>query len=140
VHVAEAPEATLAGLQTSDAGVGPLGATLKVAVVLPPNVAVKVTDWVDATDPAVAVNVAELALAGTVTDGGTGNATGLFDAIATVLPPVGAAGFTVTVHVVTVSTVKVAGVQASEDTPGLPGATATVAVALLPKVAVTVTD
>ncbi len=94
----------------------------------------------DATDPAVAVNVAEVALAGTVMDGGTGNATGLFDAIATVLPPVGAVGFTVTVHVVTVSAVKLAGVQASKDTPGLFGATATVVVALLPKVAVTVTD
>ncbi len=44
MHVAEAPEVTFAGLQTSAAGVGPLGATLKVAVVLPPKVAVKVTD------------------------------------------------------------------------------------------------
>lgn len=139
VHVDEAPEVTLVGLQTRDDDVGPLGATLRVAVVLPPNVAVSVTDWVDATEPAVAVNVATVALAGTVTDGGAGSATELLDEIVTVLPPAGAAGFTVTVHVVTASGVKLDGVQTSEDTPGPLGATVTVAVVLLPKVAVTAT-
>ena len=43
-----------------------------------------------ATEPAVAVNVAEVEPTGTVTDAGTGSAVVLFEAIVTVLPPLGA--------------------------------------------------
>ena len=88
------PEATVAGLQTSEDTAGkppPPGVTVTVAVVLPPSVAVTVTVCDVATEPAAAVNVVELAVAGTVTDAGTGSAAVLFDASVTVLPPVGAA-------------------------------------------------
>jgi hypothetical protein len=44
-----------------------------------------------ATVPEVAVNVADVAAAGTVTEAGTGSAVVLLDARATTLPPVGAA-------------------------------------------------
>ncbi len=42
------------------------------------------------TDPAVAVNVVDVAFAGTVTEAGTGSAA-LFEAMVTGLPPAGAA-------------------------------------------------
>jgi len=86
---------------------------------------------------AVAVNVADVRLAGTVTDAGTGSAA-LFEASATTLPPVGAAWLKVTVHVAEAPDVMLAGAQASDDTRGL-GVTVTVAVALPASVAVTVT-
>ena len=66
------------------------GATVTVAVVLPPSVAVSVTVCDDDTVPAVAVNVVEVAAWGTVTDAGTGSAAVLFEAKVTVLPPLGA--------------------------------------------------
>jgi hypothetical protein len=90
VHVVEAPEVTLVGLQTSEDTAGP-GVTVTVAVVLPPRVAVSVTVWVVATEPEMAVNVVEVTVAGTVTEAGTGNAVVLLEASVTGLPPVGAA-------------------------------------------------
>jgi hypothetical protein len=78
-----------AGVTASDVSVA--GATVTVAVVLPPSVAVRVTVWLVATDPAVAVKVAEDVVAATGTDAGTGSALGLFEDNVTVLPPVGAA-------------------------------------------------
>jgi len=65
--------------------------TVTAAVVLTPRVAVRVTVWGVATEAAVAVNVVDGELAGTVTKPGTGNAAALFDDSVTVLPPVGAA-------------------------------------------------
>lgn len=90
VHVVVVPEVTLAGLHTSEVASGPLGTTVTAAVVLPPSVAVKVTAWGVATEPAVAVNVAEVAAAGTAIEPGTGSAAGLVEASATVPPPAGA--------------------------------------------------
>ena len=77
------------GVTANDVSVR-VGATVTVAVVLPPSVAVRVTVCEVVTVPAVAVNVVELAVAGTVTDAGTGSAVVLFEARVTVLPPVGA--------------------------------------------------
>ena len=89
MHVVGAPEAMFVGLQASEDTDG-LSATVTVAVVLPPRVAVNVTVWDDATDPAVAANVVELVVAGTVTDAGTGNAMALSDDSVTVVPTAGA--------------------------------------------------
>jgi hypothetical protein len=139
VHVVDTPETTLVGAQPNDDTVGPIGTTLTVAVALPPNVAVSVTDWVVWTAPAVAVNVADVVPDDTVTDGGTGSAAVLLDASVIALPPAGAAWFVVTVQVVTTSLVKLDGAHASDATLGPLGATLTVAVALPPRVAVTVT-
>jgi hypothetical protein len=63
--------------------------------------------------PAAAVNVAEVAPAGTVTDvPDTGNSVLLLDSNISI-PPVGAAILNVTVHVVVPPELKLAGVQAS---------------------------
>jgi hypothetical protein len=86
VHVVLAPDVTLEGAHARDETLGP-GVTVTVAVVLPPSVAVTVTVWDVATVPAVAVNVVDVVLAGTVTEAGTSNAVVLFDEIPTVLPP-----------------------------------------------------
>ena len=137
VHVVEAPEVTLVGLQTSEDTEG-LGVTVTVAVVLPPSVAVSVTVWDVTTAPAVAVNVVEVVAAGTVTEAGTGNAMLLFDPTVTTLPPLGAGWISAIVHVIAAPDVTLAGAHASEDTLGL-GATVTVAVVLPPSVAVMVT-
>jgi hypothetical protein len=140
VHVLETPDAKVAGAQDSDDTLGPPGATVIVAVVvLPPSVAVRMTVWDVATDPAVAVKVVEVAPAGTVTEAGTDSAVVLFDAVVIVLPPLGAGCVSVTVHVVAVPVVRLVGTQTSDDTLRL-GVAVTVAVAVLePRVTVTVT-
>ena len=86
----EAPEFTLVGLQAR--AVTSMGATrVKLAVCEELfKVAVMVALWVVVRVPAVAVKVAEVAAAGTLTDAGTVKAV-LLLARATVLPPVGAA-------------------------------------------------
>ena len=83
------------------------------------------------------MKAAEVAATGTVTDAGTGRAPGLFEVSVTRPPPVGAAWFNVTVHVVAAPEVKLVGLHTSEDTARL-GVTVTVAVALPPSVAVTI--
>jgi len=80
----------LAGLQTSEDTEG-LGVTVTVAVVLPLRVAVSVTVWDVVTELAVAVNVVEFMVPGTVTEARTGSAVGLFEASVMVLPPAAAA-------------------------------------------------
>jgi hypothetical protein len=140
VHVVAVPDVTVVGLQASDeTAIGPTaGATVTVAVVLPLSVAVRVTVWELATVPAVAVNIAEVAVAGTATDAGTGSAVVLFDPSVTVLPPAGAGRVRVTVHVVAPPGLRLVGLQTSDDTAGF-GVTVTVAVVLPPSVAVRVT-
>jgi hypothetical protein len=113
--------------------------TVTVAVVLPPRVAVRVTVCDVVTVPAVAVNVVEVVVWGTVTDAGTGSAVVLFEPSATVLPPLGAGCVRVTVHVVEPPGLRLVGLQTSDDTAGLGGVTVTVAVVLPPRVAVRVT-
>ena len=90
VHVVLAPDVTLEGAHASDETLG-AGVTVTVAVVLPPSVAVTVTVWDVATEPAVAVNMVELVAAGTVTVAGTGSVVVLLEASITELPPAGAA-------------------------------------------------
>ena len=89
VHVVDAPDTTVAGEHASVDTAG-LGVTVTLAVVLPPSVAVTVTVCDVATVPTVAVNVAAVAVAGTLTEVGTGSAAVLFEASVTELPPVGA--------------------------------------------------
>jgi hypothetical protein len=89
VHVVAAPGVTLAGAHASDVTAG-LGVTVTTAVALPLRVAVTVTDREIATVPAVAVNVADVVPAGTVSEVGTGSAVALLDASVTALPPIGA--------------------------------------------------
>jgi hypothetical protein len=91
VQIVEIPMVMLSGLQTIEPTLGPLGATVTVAVAVPLSVAVKVTVCELATVPPVAVKVVEVRVAGTVTDAGTGSAVVLFEESPTVAPPVGAA-------------------------------------------------
>jgi hypothetical protein len=90
VQVVDAPELTLVGLQASaETRVGAI--RLNVAVwEEPPRLAVMVADWLVVMAPTITLRVAEVLLAGTVTDAETGSA-GLLLESATVLPPVGAA-------------------------------------------------
>jgi len=106
-----------------------------VAVVLAPSVAVMMTVWGVVTEPAVAVNVAEPFVAGTVTEAGTDRTLASADVSVTRLPPVGAARLSVTVHAVAAPGARLTGAHASDDTVGL-GVTVTVAVVLPPSVAV----
>jgi len=56
---------------------------------LPFNVAVRLADWSEAKAPVLAVNVAEVAFAGTVTEGGTVSTDGaLFERVTTLVPAV----------------------------------------------------
>jgi hypothetical protein len=80
----------LVGVTASEVSVE-AGVMVTEAVVLPPRVAVKVTVWGVATDAAVAANVVDGELAGTVAELGTGSAVALSDASVTMLPPAGAA-------------------------------------------------
>jgi hypothetical protein len=115
VQVVEAPELTLLGLQAR--AVTSMGATkVKVAVwVAPFSVAVMVADWVVVNVPAVAVNVAEFALAATTTDAGTVKEA-LLSERATAAPPVGAAWLRVTVHVLAAPGLTLAGLHARAET------------------------
>src|ERR1039457_4798870 len=89
VQAVDAPEFTLVGLQAREET--SMGATRgKVAVWEAPfSVAVTVADWVVVRVAAEAVKVAEVALAGTVTDAGTVSEV-LLSESATTVPPVGA--------------------------------------------------
>ena len=139
MHVVDALELTLVGLQAK--AVTSMGATrVKVAVWEAPfSVAVTVTDWVVVRVAAVAVKVAEVALAGTVTDAGTVSEA-LLSERATTVPPVWADWFRVTMHVVDALELTLVGLQAKAVTSM--GATRVkVAVWEAPfSVAVTVTD
>jgi hypothetical protein len=137
VHVLAAPAVTLAGAHASDDTLA-VGVTLNVAVALEPSVALTVTVCVVATEAAVAVNVADDAAEGTVTEAGTGNAAVLVDESVATLPPAGAGCVSVTVQVVSVPEVTLAGTHATEETLAL-GVTVTSAELLSPRVAVRVT-
>lgn len=126
------------GVKVNDVKVA-AGVMITVAVVLTPAVAVRVTVWAVAPEEAVAVNVADAELAGTVTEPGTGSAAALLDESVTMRPPVGGACVKVIVQVVETPGVTLAGAHASEDTLGILGTTVTDAVALAPRVAVNVT-
>src|SRR5580700_2951547 len=139
VHVAVAPEFTLVGLQTkAETSVGAI--RLKVALCEElPKVAETVPDWLVVIVPTVALKVAEVLFAATVTDAGTVSEALLLES-PTALPPDGAAWLSVTVQVLAAPEFTLVGVQASAETSV--GAIR-FKVALceeLPKVAVTVPD
>jgi hypothetical protein len=90
------------------------------------------------TFPALAVNVAEVAAAGTVSEAGTGSAIVLLDASVTTLPPGGAGWLNVTVHVVAAPELMLVGAHASDDALATV-VTVTVVVMLPPSVAVKIT-
>src|SRR5262249_52122891 len=90
VHVVEAPDVTLVGLQTSD-DTATLGVTVTVAVALVPSVAVRVTLCGVGTAPPVAGDVVGVAAAGRVPDAGHVRARVLLTARGSARPPVGAA-------------------------------------------------
>jgi hypothetical protein len=90
------------------------------------------------TVPAVAVKLAVVAPATTVTEAGTGSAA-LFEESATEAPPVNAARDRVTVQVEVAPETTELGEQDKPETAGAGGVTVTLAVALPFKVAVTVT-
>jgi hypothetical protein len=99
VQVVEAPEFTLVGLHArveTNTGATKLNTALCEA---PFRLTVTVALWELLTVPAVAVNVVELALAGTVTDAGMVSKALLSESVTTD-PPAGAAWFRVTVQVV----------------------------------------
>src|SRR5271156_4593535 len=114
--------------------------TLTVTLWDPPfRVAVMVAFWVVVTVPAVAVKVVEVLLAGTVTDAETGSAALLLES-ATVLPPAGAASFSVIVQVVETPEFRLVGLQARADTVA-GSIRLNVASCMVPfKIAVTVAD
>jgi hypothetical protein len=115
------------------------GVTVTEAVAeLPLSDVVTVAVWLDFTVPAVAVKLAEVAPAGTVTEAGTDRAE-LLDESVTVAPPAGAACDSVTAQVEVPPEVTVVGVHCAASVVD-PGATATDAVVELPlSDAVTVT-
>ena len=90
VQMVAAPELTLVGLQVrAETSVG--ATRFKVALCEElPRVAVTVAVWLVVIVPTVALKVADVLLAGTVTDAETGRAALLLES-PTVLPPVGAA-------------------------------------------------
>jgi hypothetical protein len=139
VQMVDAPDVRVDGEHTRDETLGLPGVTVTVVLALPLSVAVTVTVCGVGTTPAVAVKVIDVAVAGTVTDAGTGSAATLFEDKVTVLPPAGAAWVSVTVHVVEVPDVRLAGAHASDDTLVLLEPTVKVAAAVPPSVAVTVT-
>jgi len=131
-------ELTVVGLHASDDNVTG-GASVTVAVFETPlSVAVTVTLPLLVMVPAVTVNVAVVAFAATVTEDGVVNNELLSDSV-TVVPPVGAAELSVTVHVLVPLELTVVGLHASDDNV-TGGASVTVAVFETPlSVAVTVT-
>src|SRR5580658_10739052 len=139
VQVLAAPEFTLVGVQASaETSVGAIRFKVALCEELP-KVAVTVPDWLVVIAAAVALKVAEVLFAGTVTDAGTMSAVLLLES-PTALPPNGAAWLRVTVQVLAAPEFTLVGVQASAETSV--GAIR-FKVALceeLPKVAVTVPD
>ena len=101
--------------------------------------AVRLALWLEAMLPALAVKLAELAPAATVTEDGAVNRA-LLEANATADPPVGAAALSATVHVVEAPDARLAGLHSREDTVAAGAASTIEAVCELPlRVAVMVT-
>jgi hypothetical protein len=115
VQVLEALELTVVGLQvTVDTSTG--ATRLREALWEAPfRVALMVADWVVVIVAAVAVKVAEVLFAGTVTDAGTVSAVLLLES-PTALPPAGAAWLRVTVHVALAPEFTLVGLQTKAET------------------------
>jgi len=112
VQVVEEPEFTLVGLQASpETRVGATRFRVSLATV-PFKVAMTVTLWLVVREPAVAMKLAELAPAGTVTIAGAVNSALLSDRATTMLARV--TSFKPTEHVVDAPEVSVAGLQLND--------------------------
>src|SRR5580700_2739882 len=115
VQVLAAPEFTLVGVQASaETSVGAIRFKVALCEELP-KVAVTVPDWLVVIAAAVALKVAEVLFAGTVTDVGTMSAVLLLES-PTALPPEGAPWLSVTVQVLAVPEFTLVGVQDSAET------------------------
>jgi len=90
VHTLDAFGPRLVGLQTSAETVVDATKLMVTLCELLPNVAVTVADWLLANAPVVALNMAEVDPAATVTDVGTVSVALVFVSV-TKLPPTGAA-------------------------------------------------
>ena len=98
VQVELAPETTVAGAHCTDETAICGGVTvMEVVIELPPSDTVTGSLWLEVTVVAVAVKVALVEPAGTITDAGMVNAGG--STMATLAPPLGAAVERVTVQV-----------------------------------------
>ena len=118
VQVELPPEATLFGTHCNVVTLTAAGVTVTEAVVeLPLSEAVTVTAWLALTLPAVAVKVAVVEPAATVTDAGTVRAA-LLTETATVAPPVGAAIESVAVQVEVDPEATLAGEHCRAETVG----------------------
>ena len=115
VHVVEAPEFTLVGLQLRAETL--MGTTrLRVTVwEVPFRVAVTVAVWLVVMVPTVAVKEAEVLLPGTLTEAGTVRAELLSESV-TLAPPLGAAWLRVTVQAVEDPEFTLVGLQVSAET------------------------
>jgi hypothetical protein len=115
VHVLAEPPVKLVGAQTME--IDTAGATRLMATLpeLPPRVAFTVTDWLLETAAVVALKVAEVTPAATVTDAGTVSA-GFVSVRVTAAPPVGAGWVSVTVQALEAFAPRLVGLQASEET------------------------
>jgi hypothetical protein len=98
VHVLAAPEAKVVGLQASEERLTGTTRLMEAVLETPPRVAVRVALWVLGMVPAVAVKVAEVDAAGTMTEATTGSRLLLLER-ETVAAPVSAALVRVTVQV-----------------------------------------
>jgi len=103
------------------------GLTIRVAVFEPLSVAVIVTETEEVTDSDVTVNVAEVALAGTVTLAGTVAEGLLLDSVTTV-PPGSPKPLRVTVPIELAPPTTVVGFNVKDDRPVAAGTTVSVAV------------
>jgi hypothetical protein len=115
VQVLEESCPRLVGLQLSEETC--TGATRLMLAILetPLRVAVSVAVWLELQLPAVAVELAEVEPAGTVTEAATDSIVLLLDSV-TLAPPLGAAWFSVVVQVVEEFGPRLAGLQLSEET------------------------
>src|SRR5262249_19919020 len=132
------PEAIVLGEHDTPETAGVSGVTVTVVVAVPFSVAVSVTVWLLPTVPALAVKLAVLAPAVTVTDAGTVSAP-LFEESPTVDPPVTAGRDSVTLQLVVPPETTELGAHDKPETAGGGAVTVTEVVALPFNVAVTVT-
>ncbi|MCX6634225.1 MAG: hypothetical protein NT090_03940, partial [Acidobacteria bacterium] len=114
VHVADAAPVIVVGVHDKALNCGAGGWTVTVVVTLSLPVAVIVTGWLAVTGPAVALKVALVEPAGTVTEAGTVRAT-LLALKVTANPLAGAALVRLTVQVLNAPEFTVEGEQASAD-------------------------
>jgi hypothetical protein len=139
VHVLTAPCPRLPGLQVNVESCSCADRLMFAVFELLPRVAVTVALWLLVMEAAaVALKVAVVAPAATVTDAGTVSEV-LPLASVTVEPPAGAVWVTVTVQVLIALCPRLVGLQASPDIVTDPERVTVVAVGLPPRVAVTVT-